>query len=220
MRERPKRQRACQLDLIALPGTHLRVFETHLESQGSVCIAGVDEAGRGSLAGPVVAAAVILPSCLDIPGINDSKKLTKVQREDFYELISQKSVSWALGVVGPEEIDRVNILEASLVAMREAVSNLKIKPDHLLIDGPFVINSPIKQKAIKKGDGLSVSIAAASIMAKVSRDRMMCELEEKFPSFRFSIHKGYGTEMHLSELSLHGPTPVHRKTFRGVVKGG
>jgi ribonuclease HII len=191
-------------------------LETPLYESGVVHLAGVDEAGRGCLAGPVVAAAVVLSRELAIDGLNDSKKLTARQRDRMFDEIAKGAVSTAVGIVHHDEIDRVNILQASLAAMRQAVDGLSVKPDHLLIDGPQPIRHSIPQTTIKKGDVLSRLVAAASVIAKVTRDRMMCEMERKYPAFKFSIHKGYGTKLHMEELAKHGPSPIHRMTFRGV----
>lgn len=191
-------------------------FETPLYESGVVHLAGVDEAGRGSLAGPVVAAAVILPRAFDIEGLDDSKKLTGKERERLFDLIAKAATSTAVGIVKNDEIDRINILRAALRAMRIAVDGLSVRPEHLLIDGPHRIEHTIAQTPIKKGDALSRVIAAASIIAKVTRDRMMCDMERKYPRFKFSVHKGYGTQLHMSELAKHGPTAIHRLTFRGV----
>ncbi|MBW2647274.1 MAG: ribonuclease HII [Deltaproteobacteria bacterium] len=179
-------------------------------------IAGIDEAGRGPLAGPVVAAAVIFPEETYIPGINDSKKLTPAKRENLYDQIYENAISIGLGIIDSPEIDKINILQASLLSMRIAVANLFPRPDYLLIDGIFTIRSQIPQKAIKKGDSQSLSIAAASIIAKVSRDRLMKRYSEDFPGYGFHKHKGYGTRMHLEAIRTLGPTLIHRKTFRGV----
>ena len=191
-------------------------FETPLYQSGVVHLAGVDEAGRGCLAGPVVAAAVILPRELVIEGLNDSKKLTAKQRERIFTEVERCATSTATGVVGHDEIDRINILQASLCAMRIAVDGLSVVPGHILIDGPQSIQHSIPQTTIKKGDALSRLVAAASVVAKVTRDRMMCDMERRYPAFRFSVHKGYGTALHMEELAKHGPTPIHRMTFRGV----
>jgi ribonuclease HII len=191
-------------------------FENPLYERGVVHIAGVDEAGRGCLAGPVVAAAVILPRGLDIPGLDDSKKLTEKERDRLFGEISQLAVATAVGVVSHDEIDRINILQASLCAMRVAVDGLSVVPEHLLIDGHIPIGHAIPETAIKKGDVLSRLVAAASVIAKVTRDRMMAEMEGRYPQFKFSVHKGYGTALHMEELRRHGPTPIHRMTFRGV----
>lgn len=216
MRAPPRRRRARQERLFEAPERDLAKFEKALREEGFRVLAGVDEAGRGCLAGPVVAAAVILPPEAELPGLDDSKKLTKHQREHFYDAIGAAALSFAVGVVEPSEIDKINILQAALKAMRLAVDNLSVKPEYLLIDGPFGIETNLPQRPIKKGDALSFSIAAASIIAKVTRDRMMAEYEKEYPSFSFSVHKGYGTALHMEELLRHGPTPIHRLTFRGV----
>lgn len=179
-------------------------------------VAGVDEAGRGCLAGPVVAAAVILPQELILEGLKDSKQLSSSQREKFYASITERALAWSTGVIDSGEIDRTDILKASLKAMKIAVEGLKLKPEHLLIDGPFGIELNIPQRPIKKGDALSHSISAASVVAKVTRDRMMREFETQYPQFKFSAHKGYGTKLHFEELARHDPTPIHRMTFAGV----
>lgn len=202
--------------LIDLPPADLRYIENSLHSQGINSIAGVDEAGRGCLAGPVVAAAVVLPAGCEIPGLKDSKQLSARQRDRMFDAIHSKASAIGVGVVGPKEIDRINILKATFKAMRDAVDSLQAKPDYLLIDGPFGIEHSLPQRAIKRGDARSISIAAASVVAKVTRDRMMHELGKKYPRFKFSIHKGYGTSLHLDELKRHGPTPIHRMTFRGI----
>jgi len=180
-------------------------------------ICGVDEAGRGPLAGPVVAAAVILSNDLDTEGIKDSKKLSPHERESLKERIEASSTKWALGVVGPEIVDDINILQATFLAMRRAVMKLDIKPDMVLVDGRFEIpDLDIEQTAIVKGDSLEISIAAASILAKTHRDKLMVGLGEKFPGYGFSRHKGYPTREHIARLEILGPCPVHRKSFRPV----
>jgi len=182
-------------------------------------IAGIDEAGRGPLAGPVVAAAVILPGGFRHADIDDSKKLTHELREEIYEaLISRSDVCWAVAVVEHDEIDRYNILRASHEAMRRAVRALATMPDHALIDGLPVRPFPIPHTAIVKGDGKSKSIAAASILAKVTRDRIMTGLDAVYPDYGFARHKGYATELHLDRLKSHGPCPIHRKTFLPVAE--
>ena len=218
MRKRPKRLRARQQILIEPPPIDLHNVERSLNSQGIGLIAGVDESGRGCLAGPVVAAAVVLPSGIRIPNLRDSKELTASQRDALFEEIQARSISVGFGLVGPQEIDRINIFQASLKAMRVAVERLVVQPEFLIVDGPFGIDYHLPQKAIKKGDARCLSIAAASVVAKVTRDRMMYKLERKYPSFSFSVHKGYGTAQHLEEIARHGPSPVHRRTFRGVCK--
>ena len=183
---------------------------------GYKVIAGVDEAGRGPLAGPVVAAAVVLPENFDVPGINDSKKLSEKKREALFPVIKSRAIAFGIGMAEHEEIDRINILQASLLAMKRAVEALKILPDYLLIDGKFTIDSIIDQRSVIKGDALSLSIAAASILAKVSRDRMMADLDLRYPEYGFSRHKGYPTKAHKEAILTHGPCPIHRKSFRGV----
>jgi len=203
--------------LIDLPEIDQNYFETQLYKEGLFKIAGVDEVGRGCLAGPVVAASVILPKNCQIKGINDSKKLSAKKRDELFDVIFENAVGYGIGVVSSEEVDKINILQASLKAMRIAVDSLAVKPDCLLIDGNQALKEyKLPQRVIVKGDMRSISVGAASIVAKVTRDRMMAEIEKKYPKFKFSIHKGYGTKLHLSELVEHGPTPIHRKTFAGV----
>ena len=178
---------------------------------------GIDEAGRGPLAGPVVAAAVMLPSDFHHLDLDDSKKLSAGKREQlFAEITSHSEISWAMAVVETEEIDRLNILRASHEAMRRAVAALSMAADHALIDGLPVLPFPISQTAIVGGDRLSFSIAAASIIAKVTRDRIMVELDSQHPGYEFAQHKGYGTALHLAKLRAHGPCPIHRKSFLPV----
>ena len=194
-------------------------LEADARAQGFQNIAGVDEVGRGCLAGPVVAAAVIFPSDFFHEGIQDSKLLTSEQREAIFPLIMEKGVACGFGVVEPGEIDVMNIARASLKAMRLAVEALTIKPDFLLIDGRQTVPLlPIRQKPVVKGDRLCLSIAAASIIAKVHRDRLMTALSEQYPQFRFEKHKGYGTKEHRDALEKYGPTPIHRTSFHGVQK--
>ena len=188
-------------------------FEHEAYRQGYRLIAGIDEVGRGSLAGPVVAAAVILPPGLIIDGVNDSKKLTPARREVLYHVIHQHALATGIGVVGNEDIDRINILRATIRAMEMAVRDLKIPPDYLLIDAVSLSDSRIPQRPIIKGDMLSVSIASASIVAKVTRDRLMTEEHSLFPQYNFMSHKGYGTRDHVSRLRLYGPSIIHRKSF-------
>ena len=194
-----------------------RRLERELLSRGVSLLAGIDEAGRGCLAGPVVAAAVILPPEVQIPGIRDSKLLSPLQRERLFDQILEKAVAHGIGQVAAPEIDRINILQASLLAMRIAVEALAVVPGHLLIDGPQRIRSSLPQTPVVRGDRTCFLIAAASILAKVTRDRLMCDAERAYPHFRFSGHKGYGTAAHLAELRAHGPTPLHRRTFKGVL---
>ncbi len=206
-----------QQPLLDLPPPDPFRLEKTFHAQGINIIAGVDEAGRGCLAGPVVAAAVILNPQDSIKGLKDSKMLSARERDRLFDEISSRALAAGVGIVGPDEIDRINILQASLLAMRIAVDELKVRPMQILIDGDQPIEHSIPQKVVVKGDKISNSIAAASIIAKVTRDRLMCDLEKKYPAFKFSVHKGYGTELHLAELAQHGPTPIHRKTFRGVM---
>lgn len=187
-------------------------WEKQLKAQGFSAIAGIDEAGRGALAGPVVAAACILPEGARFPGINDSKQLTAEQREHFYEKIVLRC-HYGIGVVNEQTIDRVNILQATFLAMQQAVSNLPISPDYLLIDGNQMPLFSIPKEAIVDGDALSVSIAAASILAKVTRDRMMRSFGEKWPGYGFEKHKGYGTKEHLEAIFALGPCDLHRHSF-------
>ncbi|HZV81581.1 MAG TPA: ribonuclease HII [Geobacteraceae bacterium] len=191
-------------------------FEDLARSRGFNAIAGVDEAGRGPLAGPVVAAAVILSSSVDIPGINDSKKLTASVRDALFERICAEAVAVGVGVCDSCTVDRINILQATLRAMEEAVGRLQVPADYLLIDGISRTASHLPQKIIKKGDSLSISIAAASIVAKVTRDRMMLEYDQLYPEYGFAGHKGYGSASHLAVIANRGPSPIHRLTFRGV----
>ncbi len=188
--------------------------ETRLRASGRTRIAGIDEAGRGPLAGPVVAAAVILPGRFRSRILNDSKQLTERKREQLFQEITERSdVSWAVAIIGHEEIDQLNILRATHRAMQLAVAQLSPLPDHVLIDGLPVRGFPIAQTALVAGDTLSFSIAAASVIAKVTRDRLMLDFDRQFPEYGFARHKGYGTALHLERLRLHGPCPIHRRTF-------
>jgi ribonuclease HII len=185
---------------------------------GARCIAGVDEVGRGPLFGPVVAAAVILPVGCTLLGLDDSKKLTERKREELDIAVRACAVAWAIATVDAETIDRINIRQASLLAMRQAVEQLAVAPDFLLIDGRDCIEWPCTQRAVVKGDATSVSIAAASVIAKVHRDRMLVELDREFPGYGLAQHKGYGTVMHLEALERLGPTPLHRRSFVPVLQ--
>ncbi len=194
-------------------------FETEqrLIAQGHAPVAGVDEAGRGPLAGPVVAAAVILPLGFDVSGLDDSKKLTALARNRLYDhLVSNPLVSWATAHRDPRDIDRLNILGATHAAMREAVEALSLRPHHVLIDGLRVEPFPIPQTAIVHGDAISSSIAAASIIAKVTRDRLMDTFARDYPVYGFEQHKGYATAAHLASLREHGPCAIHRRSFAPV----
>jgi len=194
-------------------------FETLLQDQGLWPAAGVDEVGRGCLAGPVVAAAVILPEDISSShGITDSKKLTPTQRQRLAKLIHSVAISVSIARVEPSRIDEINILQASLEAMRLAVKGLSLKPKALLVDGNQQIPMPLPQKVITKGDSRSCSIAAASIVAKVYRDKIMAEYSEEFPAYRFDKHKGYATKEHKTLLQKFGPCAIHRKSFKGVIQ--
>ena len=176
-------------------------------------ICGIDEAGRGPWVGPVVSGAVILPKDCDILYINDSKKLSEAKREELYDVIREKAVSWAVGVVSEKRIDEINILQATYEAMRDAVSKLSPAPQLLLNDAVIIPGIDLPQVKIIKGDAKSASIGAASIMAKVTRDRMMLEYDKEYPEFKFAKNKGYGTKDHIEALLKYGPTPIHRRTF-------
>ena len=191
-------------------------FEKKATAEGFSNIAGIDEAGRGPLAGPVVSAAVILPQNFSVNGVVDSKKLTIKKRLRLYQEIYTHAVSVGVGIVDSVEIDRINILQASLLSMSMAAQNLRPQPECLLIDGTFSISSPLPQKPIARGDTLSISIAAASIVAKVTRDRLMEEYNAYYPQFGFSQHKGYPTRAHKEAIRKFGYCPIHRKTFKGV----
>ncbi|MFQ5597112.1 MAG: ribonuclease HII [Nitrospiria bacterium] len=193
-------------------------FEQSLFSYGYRRICGIDEAGRGPLAGPVVAAAVILPTDCRIPGLRDSKKLTARQRERFFEEITQKAVSFGIGIVESRTIDKINIYRATLLAMRRSVDALRARPDYLLIDAMPLPDIDICQESIIRGDDLSLSIAAASVIAKVTRDRLMLRFHTCYPAYGFDRHKGYGTRDHLEKIREYGPCRIHRKTFRGVIQ--
>ena len=191
-------------------------YERDLSHKGYRSIAGIDEAGRGPLAGPVVAAAVILPEGLQMPGVTDSKKLTALKRETLFDVIMENAIATGVGIAQPEEIDEINILQATLKAMLRAVNNLTTSPDYLIIDGINTLDRDIPQQSIKKGDSLSISIAAASIIAKVTRDHMMLEYDKQYPSYGLASHKGYGSKLHRDAIANFGPCPIHRKTFAGV----
>jgi ribonuclease HII len=191
-------------------------YENQATRNGYRCIAGIDEAGRGPLAGPVIAAAVILPADFADDRIVDSKELTPAQRDHLYGIIYRHARTVGIGIVDALEIDRINILQASLAAMAIAVENLNPRPDYLLVDGTFPVGLEIPQQAIPKGDTLSISIAAASIVAKVTRDRLMETYHLFYPLFGFVRHKGYPTEDHREAIRAYGYSPIHRRSFRGV----
>ena len=198
-------------------------FEQRAQQRGFRAIAGIDEAGRGPLAGPVVAAAVILPNNFELAGLTDSKKLSEKQRERFYPAIREQAKAVGVGVASAAEIDQINILQATLLAMRRAVSRLSLSPDFLLIDGITPLPLDISQQTLKKGDSRSLSIAAASVIAKVVRDRVMYAFDRQIPEYGLAKHKGYGTKQHRQAIAEFGPAWLHRKTFAGVkehVRGG
>ena len=192
-------------------------YETKIDQPGTILIAGVDEVGRGPLAGPVLAAAVVFQPGVFITGVTDSKCLTSKQRDTLFPLIKQKAMAVGLGVLGPQEIDRLNILQASLMAMEKAVLHLNLKPDLILIDGNRPLRQPFVQKCLIQGDRLSHAIGAASIIAKVIRDKLMESWHYQFPQYNFFKNKGYGTQEHLAALRKYGPCPLHRLSFRGTV---
>jgi ribonuclease HII len=195
-------------------------YEFSLRSLEPRCIAGVDEVGRGPLAGPVIAAAVIFPPALLIPGITDSKKLTAKQREALFPLIRKKALAIGLGAVDAGEVDRINILQAALKAMKTAVLRLPISPDLLLVDGNRALDLTVPQQCLIRGDARSLTIGAASIVAKVIRDKMMESCHIRFPEYNFPGNKGYGTREHLEALRRYGPCPLHRRSFKGVALDG
>jgi len=188
-------------------------YEAKASSLGYVNICGVDEAGRGPLAGPVYAAAVILPQGIVIEGLNDSKKLSEKKRELLYDKVIESAVAWSVGIATEQEIDEVNILQATYLAMRRAVEGLALKADYALIDGNRMPPLDVDGETVIKGDSLSMSIAAASIIAKVTRDRFMLELDKEYPEYLFAKHKGYGTALHYEMIEKHGISLVHRRSF-------
>lgn len=195
----------------------MQKYENEYAAYANIC--GVDEAGRGPLCGPVVAGAVILPKNCDILYINDSKKLSEKMRDTLYEEISKRAIAWGVGIVSPERIDEINILQATYEAMRIAIGNLSVTPDILLNDAVTIPDIDIMQVPIIKGDAKSQTIAAASIMAKVTRDRIMAQYDELYPEYGFAKHKGYGTKAHIEAIKEYGPCPIHRRTFiKKIVK--
>lgn len=188
------------------------IEELHYE-QGITLICGIDEAGRGPLAGPVCAAAVILPAHADIPGLDDSKKLTDKRRRELLPIIMDKALAYGVAFADHKEIDEINILQATFLAMERAIAQLKIKPQLLLIDGNRQKDFGVPAKTVVQGDSLSASIAAASILAKVTRDDYMLQMAEQYPQYGFAVHKGYGTKAHYAALAESGPCPIHRMTF-------
>ena len=191
----------------------LWVYEREAFAEGFRTVCGVDEAGRGPLAGPVCAAAVILPAGLVIDGLNDSKKLTDKKRRELFNVIAQNAVSYGIAMASEREIDEINILQATFLAMQRALDKLEVRPGLALIDGNRAKDFGLPVRTIVKGDSLSASIAAASILAKVTRDRLMEELDEAYPQYGFAVHKGYGTKRHYEALREYGPCGIHRQTF-------
>lgn len=188
-------------------------FELAARDAGYRHVCGIDEAGRGPLSGPVVAAACVLEPGTEIPGLNDSKKLTPKKRDLLYDLVIERATDFAVGFATPEEVDSINILNATMLAMRRAIAALKEPADYALVDGNRIRDYPIPARAIIKGDSLSMSVAAASILAKVTRDRLCLEDDRQYPMYGFAKHKGYGTAEHIAALRTYGPCPIHRKTF-------
>ncbi len=194
-------------------------IERSCREKGFKCIAGVDEAGRGPLAGPVFAAAVILPENCFIPGLNDSKKLSEKKREELFDIICEKAVSYCIADISHERIDEINILNATFEAMNNAVNGLDVTPDYVLIDGNRIKGMNVAHETVVKGDAKSVSIAAASILAKVSRDRVMYDAAKQYPQYGFDKHKGYGTKAHCEAILKYGPCKIHRRTFLKKITG-
>ena len=188
-------------------------IENSLHAEGYRVICGVDEAGRGPLAGPVCAAAVILPEGLEIPGLTDSKKLTDKKRRELFPVIKEQALAYGIAFASHEEIDEMNILQATYLAMERAMAQLAVKPDIAMIDGNRAKDFGLPVRTVVKGDSLSANIAAASVLAKVTRDDLMVELAAQYPEYGFEVHKGYGTKVHYEALRTHGASPVHRMTF-------
>ena len=193
--------------------TELWTLENEIYASGISLICGVDEAGRGPLAGPVFAAAVILPRGLDIPGLNDSKKLSEKKREELFDVICREAAAYGIAFAGVEEIEKFNILNATFLAMNRAIAKLGVMPELALIDGNRNTGIEINSRCIVKGDSKCADIAAASILAKVTRDRYMYEMAEKYPQYHFDKHKGYGTKLHYEAIREFGPSPIHRMSF-------
>ena len=193
--------------------TDMVEYEKKYTAKGYSLICGVDEAGRGPLAGPVCAAAVILPVDVDIPGLNDSKKLTEKKRRELFPVICEKAVAYGIAFADHTEIDEINILQATYLAMERAISKLSVKPDFALIDGNRAKDFGVPLETVIGGDGLSASIAAASVLAKVTRDDFMLDMANEYPGYGFDVHKGYGTKAHYAALAGLGPSPIHRITF-------
>lgn len=191
----------------------INIFENEGYEKGFTYIGGIDEAGRGPLAGPVVAAVVVFKAGTKIEGINDSKKLSEAKRDELFEIIKEEALDYGIGIVQKDEIDEYNILNATYMAMKKAVNCLKQKPDYLLVDAAHIPDVDIEQKSIIKGDSKSISIAAASILAKVTRDSIMYEYDKMYPEYGFASHKGYGTDQHYKAIREHGITSIHRRSF-------
>ena len=189
-----------------------KIEQSHYDA-GVKLICGVDEAGRGPLAGPVCAAAVILPPNIEIPGLNDSKKLSDKKRRELYPIIKEKAIAYGIAFADHQEIDQINILQATYLAMERAIEQLSVKPELALIDGNRAKDFGIPVETVIHGDSLSASIAAASVLAKVKRDDYMLKMAEQYPGYDFEIHKGYGTKAHYAALAAHGPSPIHRMSF-------
>lgn len=196
--------------------TEMMRYESAARARGCRYIAGIDEAGRGPLAGPLVAAAVILPGDFELLGLDDSKQLSEEQRNEFYRIIKEQAISYNVSIIPNQKIDEINILNATKLGMAEAVRGLDRKPDHILIDAVFLENLPCTSEVIIKGDAKSISIAAASILAKVTRDRLMKEIHKKYPDYDFHSNMGYGTKKHMESLLAYGATPYHRVSFAPV----
>jgi len=195
-------------------------FDRQFRTSEAFLLCGVDEAGRGPFAGPVCAAAVILPPDFELDGLNDSKKLTEKKREKLFPIICENAIAYSIAFATVEEIEEYNILQATFLAMKRAVDGLGVRPDHILVDGDKLPPSlPSSAQPLIKGDALSASVAAASVLAKVSRDRLMYELDAQYPQYGFAAHKGYGTKAHTEALLRHGPCPIHRKTFLKKILG-
>ena len=188
-------------------------IENELHEKGYAVVCGVDEAGRGPLCGPVVAAACILPPDVEIPGLNDSKKLSEKKREQLFPIIMEKAIAYGIGMASPEEIDRLNILNADMLAMRRAIEALSVPADIAVVDGNVARDLPIPAVTVVKGDAKSLSISAASILAKVTRDHICMEDDKKYPEYAIAKHKGYPTKEHMDLVREHGPSPIHRKSF-------
>ncbi|WP_270646927.1 ribonuclease HII [Paeniclostridium hominis] len=207
---------AKKLDKIRAENERLELintFENEGYQKGYTYIGGIDEAGRGPLAGPVVAAVVVFKPGTKIEGINDSKKLSEAKRDELFDIIKEQALDYGIGIVQKDEIDEYNILNATYMAMKKAINCLKKTPDYLLVDAAHVPDVNIDQKSIIKGDSKSISIAAASILAKVTRDSLMYEYDKMYPEYGFASHKGYGTDQHYKAIREHGITPIHRKSF-------